>query len=101
VDGMRDAYQRRRDRMLKLVNAIPGLQAQKPAGAFYIFPNVSSFGLSSKEIAVRLLDEAGVAVLAGTDFGPGGEGYIRLVYAVAPGAIETGMGKLAEWFSSL
>jgi aspartate aminotransferase len=101
VDGMRDAYQRRRDRMLKLVNAIPGLQAQKPAGAFYIFPNVSSFGLSSKEIAARLLDEAGVAVLAGTDFGPGGEGYIRLVYAVAPGAIETGMGKLAEWFSSL
>ncbi|MCX6035276.1 MAG: pyridoxal phosphate-dependent aminotransferase, partial [Chloroflexi bacterium] len=57
-------YQRRRDRMLELVNLIPGVHAQKPQGAFYVFPNVKSYGLSSKEIATRLIDEAGVAVLA-------------------------------------
>jgi len=94
-------YQRRRDRMLELVNAIPGVQAQKPQGAFYIFPNVKSYGLSSKEIAARLIDEAGVAVLAGTDFGSGGEGYIRLVYAVSMEMIEEGLEKIAAWFKSL
>jgi aspartate/methionine/tyrosine aminotransferase len=101
VDQMVTEYQRRRDRMLELVNAIPGVHAQKPQGAFYIFPNVKSYGLRSKEIAARLIDEAGVAVLAGTDFGPGGEGYIRLVYAVSLEAIEDGLEKIAAWFGSL
>jgi len=94
-------YQHRRDRMLELVNAIPGVHAQKPQGAFYVFPNVKSYGLSSKEIASRLIDEAGVAVLAGTDFGAGGEGYIRLVYAVSMEVIEEGLEKIAGWFRSL
>ncbi len=94
-------YQHRRDRMLELVNAIPGVHAQKPQGAFYVFPNVKSYGLSSKEIASRLIDEAGVAVLAGTDFGAGGEGYIRLVYAVSMEVIEEGLEKITGWFRSL
>jgi aspartate/methionine/tyrosine aminotransferase len=94
-------YQRRRDRMLELVNRIPGLHAQKPQGAFYLFPNIKSFGLTSRQIAMRLIDEAGVAVLAGTDFGAGGEGYIRLVYAVSMDDIEEGVGRMAEWFKSL
>ncbi len=101
VAQMVTEYQRRRDRMLELVNAIPGVQAQKPQGAFYIFPNVKSYGLSSQEIAARLIDEAGVAVLAGTDFGSGGEGYIRLVYAVSMEMIEEGMEKITRWFKSL
>ncbi len=94
-------YQRRRDRMLELVNAIPGLKAQKPQGAFYLFPNIKSFGLTSKQIATRLIDEAGVAILAGTDFGAGGEGYIRLVYATSMDVIEEGVRKMSEWFNSL
>jgi len=101
VAEMVTEYQRRRDRMLELVNAIPGVLAQKPQGAFYVFPNVKSYRLSSKEIATRLFDEAGVAVLAGTDFGAGGEGYIRLVYAVSMEMIEEGMEKIAAWFKSL
>ncbi|MFA5872936.1 MAG: pyridoxal phosphate-dependent aminotransferase [Anaerolineales bacterium] len=101
VAEMVTEYQRRRDRMLELVNAIPGVLAQKPQGAFYVFPNVKSYGLSSKEIATRLIDEAGVAVLAGTDFGAGGEGYIRLVYAVSMEMIEEGVEKIAAWFKSL
>ncbi|MBI4732029.1 MAG: pyridoxal phosphate-dependent aminotransferase [Chloroflexi bacterium] len=101
VEQMVTEYQRRRDRMLDLVNAIPGVHAQKPQGAFYVFPNVKSYGLSSKEVAARLIDEAGVAILAGTDFGSGGEGYIRLVYAVSMEVIEEGLEKIAGWFRSL
>jgi aspartate aminotransferase len=101
VEQMVVEYQRRRDRMLALVNAIPGIHAQEPQGAFYVFPNVKSYGLSSKEIAARLIDEAGVAILAGTDFGSGGEGYIRLVYSVSMEMIEEGLEKIALWFRSL
>jgi aspartate/methionine/tyrosine aminotransferase len=101
VTRMVTEYQRRRDRVLELVNAIPGLHAQKPQGAFYVFPNVTAFGLSSKEIARRLLDEAGVAVLAGTDFGPGGEGYLRLAYATSMDKIEAGIARMAQFFAGL
>ena len=101
VAGMVTEYQQRRDRMVTLVNAIPGIHAQLPQGAFYVFPNVKSYGLSSKEIATHLINEAGVAVLAGTDFGAGGEGYIRLVYAVSMETIEEGLEKIAAWFKSL
>ena len=101
VATMVTEYQERRDRMLELVSAIPGVHAQKPQGAFYVFPNIKSYGLSSKEIATRLIDEAGVAVLAGTDFGSGGEGYIRLVYAVSMEMIEEGVEKMGAWFNSL
>ncbi len=94
-------YSRRRDRVLELVNAIPGVHAQKPQGAFYVFPNVKSFGLSSKEIARRLLEEAGVAVLSGTDFGPGGDGYLRLAYATSMEKIEAGIERMAQFFSGL
>ncbi len=101
VERMRAECQRRRDRLVALINAIPGVHAQTPQGAFYLFPNVKACGLPSKVIAERLLDEAGVAVLAGTDFGPGGEGYLRLVYAVSMEAIEEGAEKMARWFESL
>ena len=94
-------YQKRRDRMVELVNAIPGVRAQKPQGAFYVFPNVKSFGISSKEIQRRLLDEEGVAILAGTDFGPAGDGYIRLCYATSMEVIERGMEKIARFFARL
>jgi aspartate aminotransferase len=101
VEGMVAEYQRRRDRIVSLLNAIPGVHAETPQGAFYAFPNIKSYGLPSKVIAHRLLDEAGVAVLAGTDFGPGGEGYLRLVYAVSMEAIEEGLARMAAWFQSL
>ena len=52
-----------------------------PRGAFYAFPNITGTGLGAKELADRLLNEAGVAVLAGTAFGDYGEGYLRLSYA--------------------
>jgi aspartate aminotransferase len=94
-------YQKRRDRIVDLVNAIPRVQAQKPQGAFYVFPNVKAFGLSSKEIQARLLEEEGVAVLAGTDFGPAGDGYIRLCYATSMEVIERAMEKIHRFFARL
>jgi aspartate aminotransferase len=101
VREMVTEYQKRRDRMVELVNAIPRVHAQKPQGAFYVFPNVKSFGISSKEIQRRLLDEQGVAVLAGTDFGPAGAGYIRLCYATSMEVIERAMEKIADFFVRL
>ena len=94
-------YQKRRDRLVELVNAIPRVHAQKPQGAFYVFPNVKAFGVSSKEIQRRLLDEEGVAVLAGTDFGPAGDGYIRLCYATSMEVIERAMEKIHRFFAKL
>ncbi len=94
-------YQRRRDFIVAGLNAIPGISCQVPQGAFYVFPNVKSFNLTSREIAARLIDEAGVAVLAGTDFGAGGEGYLRLCYATSMDVIRESLEKMAAWFKSL
>jgi aspartate/methionine/tyrosine aminotransferase len=101
VDEMLAEYQRRRDRLVELLNAIPGIQALKPQGAFYVFPNIKSFGISSGEMQQRLLEEAGVAVLAGTDFGAGGNGYLRFAYATSMNVIEQAMEKIQKFFSTL
>ena len=97
VDQMVEKFQARRDRMIAGLNAISGIACQVPEGAFYAFPNVSSFGISSKELAMRILDEAGVALLSGTDFGPHGEGYLRLCYANSMENIERALDRLSEF----
>jgi len=74
-------FRKRRDVIVNGLNAIPGVTCRRPAGAFYAFPNISSFGLSSKDMAEYLLEEAGVASLWGSSFGSYGEGYLRLSYA--------------------
>ena len=74
-------YQRRRDVLVAGLNAIPGVTCRTPQGAFYAFPNVTAFGHTSDWMANYLLEEAGVAVLPGTAFGDGGEGYLRLCFA--------------------
>ncbi len=94
-------YRARRDRMVSGLNALPGVHCSVPAGAFYVFPNVSSFGIPVKELARRLLDEAGVAVLAGTDFGAGGEGFLRLCYATSPGVIDRALAQMGEFLQRL
>ncbi len=101
VDQVTVEYQRRRNRIVAGLNAIPGVRCQLPAGAFYAFPNIKSFGLSSHQLAARLLDEGGVAVLAGTDFGPGGEGYLRLCYATSPEIIDRALARMAAFLGSL
>ncbi len=81
VEAMVGEYQVRRDAIVHGLNAIPGVTCQRPQGAFYVFPNIKSFGISSSEMAGFLLEQAGVAVLAGSDFGEYGEGYLRLTYS--------------------
>jgi aspartate/methionine/tyrosine aminotransferase len=81
VRTMVEAFRRRRDLIVDGLNAIPGLSCLCPKGAFYVFPNITGTGLTSKQFADHLLNEHGVAALAGTSFGKHGEGYLRLSYA--------------------
>jgi aspartate/methionine/tyrosine aminotransferase len=81
VDEMVAEFRHRRDVIVSGLNSVPGVSCRCPQGAFYVFPNVKSFGRTSTSLANLLLDEAGVAVLPGSSFGQYGEGYLRLVYS--------------------
>ena len=95
VEAMVAEYQRRRDRMVAGLNAIPGVRCQVPQGAFYAFPNVKACGVPVRVLASRLLEEANVAVLPGTDFGQFGEGYLRLCYATSLEKIDRALERIA------
>ncbi len=99
VDEMIQAFQKRRDRIYELMSAIPGVVCPKPEGAFYIFPNIQSFGLTSMEFASRLLTGQHVAVVPGIAFG--NDNCIRLSYACSMANIEEGMARLAAFCASL
>jgi aspartate aminotransferase len=101
VDAMVAEYKRRRDRFVTGLNAIPGLTCRMPQGAFYAFPNITAFGRTSKWLADYLLEEAGVAVLPGTDFGLGGEGYLRLCFANSMENLETALERMTEALGKL
>ncbi len=88
-------YEARRNLIVDELNRIRGIACQKPRGAFYVFPNVKSFGMKSSELADYLLDEAGVAVLPGTAFGEYGEGYLRLSYSTSQDTIRAGLETIA------
>ena len=94
VDAVVAEYQRRRDVLVDGLNAIPGVHCQMPQGAFYTFPNITAFGRSSDWMADYLLEEAGVAVLPGTAFGAGGEGYLRLCFANSMERIEEALERI-------
>ena len=83
VETMRREYQRRKDYVVKALNAIDSLSCNNPKGAFYVFVNVKSLGRSSVEVAEYMLDHAKVALVPGSAFGSEGEGYLRLSYAAA------------------
>ena len=81
VEEMVAEFRRRRDVIVAGLNDIPGITCVEPQGAFYAFPNITGTGLTSAQLQAQLLSEAGVAALAGTAFGPYGEGYLRFSYA--------------------
>ena len=81
VAHMRAEFDKRRKLVTEGLNALPGVSAVTPKGAFYAFPNVGETGWKAKPLASALLEEGGVAVIGGPDFGVLGEGYIRLSYA--------------------
>lgn len=96
IPRMIEEYRRRRDLIVEGLNAIPGVRCRAPQGTFYAFPNVSSFGRKSKEVADYLLQEAGLACLAGTAFGAQGEGYLRLSFATSLDKIRVGLERMAS-----
>ncbi|RCK74112.1 MAG: Aspartate aminotransferase [Anaerolineae bacterium] len=99
VDEMVAAFQRRREVMVSGLNSIPGFRCRQPQGAFYAFPNIREIGTSSAELAERLLDEAGVALLPGSAFGVYGEGYLRLSYATSVEKIKEGLDRIRQVLS--
>jgi aspartate/methionine/tyrosine aminotransferase len=94
VEGMVAEFRRRRDAIVEGLRGIPGFQCVRPKGAFYVFPNIARTGYSSRALADRLLDEAGVACLSGTAFGEFGEGHLRFSYATSMENIEEALGRI-------
>ena len=99
VEAMAAAFSERRAVVLRELNQIPGLHAVEPGGAFYAFPNIAGTGLSSKDLEVGLLEEAGVASIAGTSFGGYGEGYLRISYANSLENIEKAMSRIRAFLA--
>ena len=87
-------FRRRRDVVVAGLNEIPGISCVEPQGAFYAFPNITGTGLSAATLQARLLDEAGVATLAGTAFGAWGDGFLRLSYANSVPNIQAALGAI-------
>lgn len=83
VEAMVSEFRKRRDFFVKGLNEIQGISCTAPKGAFYLFPNITDLGRSSKEIADYFLNEGGIAALAGPDFGAYGEGFLRFSYATS------------------
>jgi aspartate/methionine/tyrosine aminotransferase len=81
IPKMVNEFKQRRDLIIDGLNEIPGISCRKPKGAFYAFPNIQKTGMKSSALAEYILKEAHVALLAGSDFGKYGEGYLRLSYA--------------------
>jgi aspartate/methionine/tyrosine aminotransferase len=97
VDHMREQFHRRRDRVVERINKIPGFSCRVPKGAFYVFPSIRQTGWNSKKMADALLEQAGVACLAGTAFGSYGEGYLRLSIANSMENLEKALDRIESW----
>jgi aminotransferase len=100
MQNMRREYELRRNYIVRSLNDL-GLECFKPRGAFYVFPKITSTGLSSREFSLRLLREKKVAVVPGTAFGPSGEGHVRCSYATALDQIKIAMERIAEFCEEL
>ena len=100
VVSMVAEFRARRALVVEGLNATPGVSCTNPPGAFYAFPNVVVPGLSSAQLADRLLDEAGVVTLPGTGFGAEGEGYLRLSYANSQANLREGLKRIADFLAA-
>lgn len=100
VEKMRVSYQQRRNLMYKAFNEM-GLETAEPEGAFYMFPDIRSTGLTSEEFATRLIENYQVAVVPGNVFGKAGEGFIRCCYATSTEKIKIAMERIACMVKSI
>ena len=97
VDKMRCEFRQRRDAFLERIDTIKGFSCRKPKGAFYMFPNITRTGWTSKKLAAALLEQAGVAALSGTAFGAFGEGYLRFSVANSIENIHKALDRVERW----
>ncbi len=98
VDRMRKEYELRRNFIVRSFNDL-GLECFKPVGAFYVFPRITSTGLTSREFSLGLLEKKQVACVPGPAFGPSGEGFVRCSYATSLDQIKVAMTRIAEFVS--
>jgi aspartate aminotransferase len=94
VDAMVAEYRKRRDLFVAGLNAIPGFRCQSPGGAFYAWVNIEDTGLPAEDLAGLLLDDAGVAGIAGAAFGPAGKNYLRFSLVSARNLLEEALGRI-------
>jgi aspartate aminotransferase len=99
--NMVKAFDARRKVVVEELNKLPGVSCVEPGGAFYAFPNITRTGLKAKEFEKRLLEDAGVATVAGTSFGRYGEGYLRLSYANSTENIREAIRRMDGWLRRL
>lgn len=100
VAQMRESYDERRRFLVKALNDI-GIPCFEPLGAFYVFPNISRFGMTSEEFAMELLKKEKVAVVPGTAFGECGEGFLRISYAYSVENLKVALGKIKNFIDTL
>ena len=100
VGVMMAAFDERRQVIVEGLNRIPGVTCRTPGGAFYAFPNITATGLDARALQNRLLEEAGVATVAGTSFGAHGEGYVRFSYANGVDNIRAALERMGELLAS-
>jgi aspartate/methionine/tyrosine aminotransferase len=101
VERMRDVYDERRRFLVPALRGLGLTVATEPLGAFYVFADARVWGEDSLALAGRLLEEAGVAVAPGIDFGPGGEGFVRFSYATAMDRLREGVDRLGVWANTM
>ena len=100
VEMMRDSYNQRRRYLMAELKRL-GIPCFEPFGAFYIFPNISQFGLSSEEFATRLIREHKVAVVPGSAFGQSGEGFVRVSYAYSIDELKQAFERIERFINEL
>jgi aspartate aminotransferase len=96
VEAMVAAFDERRKVIVDLLNGLPGVTCVTPGGAFYAFPNITGTGYSARELQDKMLEQAGVATVAGTSFGIHGEGYVRFSYANSKENIEEAIDRVGK-----
>jgi aspartate aminotransferase len=101
VTAMVAEFRRRRDFLVPALNTIPGVSCIEPGGAFYAFPNVSELSINADVLAERLLDEAGVALLAGSAFGTHAADHLRISYASSRENLEQAVDRIDTFVSAL
>ena len=99
VDAMTMAFADRRRTIVDALNRVPGFRCVEPGGAFYAFPNITGTGVAAKVLQTRLLEDAGVAAVAGTSFGAFGEGFLRFSYASSIDSIEAAMARINTYLT--